>query len=423
MFRGVLNAAWAAAVPLACLIAVPVQGQARSSGPPVRHELEGVPIYRGGTKFRARENAPSRPDPPRATRGRSTSSPASEVRPTAATQETPQEIVVSDASSPAGTYLDEGLPDAAGACPCDDFNACSPESIFDCQQVPWSAGVEFTFLKPHFDSNVAFTTLNGDGATMESFTETNFDYDRELAPRVWIEGLQCSSLGVRAGYWQFDHPARSNLASPPANGFGRLTTPPFGTVDLSTSVPNSTLATASGINAYSIDLETTKSFDAGAWSWLATAGLRYAEVDQQYNAVLRNAAGNIQGTIDYSQMVQGFGPTVSLRTQRPFTPQLALFGFARGAVLAGDGESTLSAVEDQDLDTELITSRTSERDDLLPIGEMQVGLQWTPPCPGIWHPYLHVALEGQVWGGAGNASSSTGNLGFFGFNVALGTDW
>jgi hypothetical protein len=91
--------------------------------------------------------------------------------------------------------------------------------------------------------------------------------------------------------------------------------------------------------------------------------------------------------------------------------------------LFGDSTSRLNAIEDQDLDAQLTTVRTTSRDDLLPVGDVQVGLQWTPASYGVWNPYLHVAMEGQFWGGAGNASSETGNLGFYGFNFALGMDW
>jgi hypothetical protein len=34
-----------------------------------------------------------------------------------------------------------------------------------------------------------------------------------------------------------------------------------------------------------------------------------------------------------------------------------------------------------------------------------------------------VALEGQFWNGAGNASSEVGNLGFWGFNSGFGVNW
>ena len=110
-------------------------------------------------------------------------------------------------------------------------------------------------LRPQFGSNPAIIGLDSDGATFENFTTTSFDYQRQLAPRVWIEALQCNQLGIRAVYWQFDHAAGALSVSPPANGFGRVSTPSFGNVILSTTVPDSSLNTVADLNAYSIDLK------------------------------------------------------------------------------------------------------------------------------------------------------------------------
>ncbi len=81
------------------------------------------------------------------------------------------------------------------------------------------------------------------------------------------------------------------------------------------------------------------------------------------------------------------------------------------------------AVEDEDLANAFTTRRNTSRDDLLPISELQVGLQWMPTTGAIWHPYFHLAFESQLWNGTGNASSEDGNLGFYGLNVAVGLDW
>jgi hypothetical protein len=324
-----------------------------------------------------------------------------------------------DAPLDAGPGLDEDIAYQDG---CSD-GLCGAPLCDSCDGSMISAGVEFTFLKPHFESNLAFSTLQSDGATFENFSDTEFDYETQLAPRVWVEILQMGTLGFRASYWQFDHSSRVATGSPPSNGFGRISPPSFGDVDLSTSTPGSVFTAQSALNAYNIDLEGTKSFDCGLWGWMATGGLRYAESEQSYNGVLVNADGDTQGTVNFRNRIQGIGPTISIRTQRPFTSQLSLFGFARGALLFGDGVSALDSVEDQDLDNQLTTQSLSERDDLLPVGEMQVGFQWTPPTCGAWYPYVHVAMEGQLWNGAGNASSESGNLGFYGLNVALGMDW
>lgn len=291
---------------------------------------------------------------------------------------------------------------------------------------PWnrfSAGVDFTFVKPHFESNPAFTILNSDGSRSDTFTQQELNFSTELAPRVWLEMLQCGSLGLRASWWQFDNAASRASASPPANGFGRIIPPTFGDVDLSTSIPNSTYSAGANLKAYNVDLEGTHSFQSGEWGWLATAGMRYASIEQGYTSRLTSATGVTQGSIDYFHEIRGIGPTMSLRTLRPFTPQLGLFGTARGSLLFGDSTSRLNAIEDQDLDTSLTTQSSTSRDDLLPVADVQVGLQYCPLCSGRLHPYMHFAMEGQVWGGAGNSSSETGSLGFYGFNFAFGFDW
>ncbi len=303
---------------------------------------------------------------------------------------------------------------------CDD-GVCGGSGFLNCTR--WSAGVEFTVLTPHFEQNPAILRRESNNAGLDTLSEQSFDYGTSLAPRVWLETMQGEALGFRLTYWQFDQAADNATQSPPANGFGRIQSPPFGNIDLSATTPGSTLTAGADINAYTLDIEATQCFNTGIWGWLGTAGVRYGEADQSYTTRLTNAAGNAQGRIDYNHRVQGVGPTLSIRTNRPFIRNLSLFGQARGSLLFGDGESTLQAIEDQDLANPLTTNQSNSRDDLLPIGEFQLGVQFTPPCGRVRQPYLHAALEGQVWNGAGSATSEVGNLGFFGFNVAVGFDW
>lgn len=310
--------------------------------------------------------------------------------------------------------------DGAG---CDELASdpgCAHYGMLHCTR--WSAGVEFTFLQPHFETNPAILRQESNNAGLDTLSETEFDYGTPLSPRVWLETMQGDQLGFRLTYWQFDQAAEGITQSPPANGLGRIQPPPFGNIDLSTTTAGSTLSAGADLNAYTIDVEATECFNTGLWGWLGTAGIRYGEVDQGYQARLVNAAANAQGRIDFRHRVQGVGPTMSLRTSRPFLRSLSVFGLARGSLLFGDGELSLSAVEDQDLANPLTTNRSVDRDDLLPIGEIQLGLQYTPFC-GSKQPYIHLAMEGQVWHGAGSASSEDGSLGFFGLNVALGFDW
>lgn len=266
--------------------------------------------------------------------------------------------------------------------------------------------------------------MESDGATTSNFTDSEFDYDLELTPRVWVEVMQASNWGWRAGYWQFDHVPALATTSPPANGFGEITSPPFGDVDISSTIPTDTFSASSSLNLYAIDIEAFKLTHTGGWDLGIAGGVRYASVQQNYFAQLRNDADTLRGEIDFRHELEGVGPTLAIAARRPIIGQLQLACAGRGSLLFGDGTSRLVAQEDADLTTPFTTTRIANRDDLLPVAEARVGLEWINPSrrSGVqW--LLSSALEGQIWGNAGNAASETGDLGFFGFNVGAGLSY
>jgi len=266
------------------------------------------------------------------------------------------------------------------------------------------------------------------GGTFESITETEFDYDLEFSPRVWFGLDFYDGLGWRVTWWEFDHAPAEKTTSPPANGFGEVRNPPFGQtdfgdVDISSTIPGDIFSAASGLEAYTIDIETLKRTSFCSWDLAIGGGIRYANIEQSYSSQLSNNDGLALGQIDYRQSIEGIGPTVSLAASRSLSASLGFFCNARGSILFGDGESLLSAGEDLDQNVPLLTTITTRRDDLLSIGDLQVGFRWQS-CSGRLHrPFLSIALEGQIWNGAGNATSEDGSLGFFGFTSGFGLDW
>ncbi len=285
----------------------------------------------------------------------------------------------------------------------------------------WGVGFEWSLVKPRYSENIAFTTMTGDGANNSTFTDTEFDYDLKLAPRVWIEAAVNDNWSWRFGYWQFDHAPGTASASPNANGFGEITHPSFGDVDISSTIPTDTFTASSHLNAYTIDLEALKQARLSGWHLGVGGGVRYASVEQSYLAQLRNTGNVLRGQIDFSHQLEGFGPTIFLSAQRPLARDVKLVCAARGSLLYGDGSSRMVAGEDLELTNPFTTTRLTNRDDLLPIGEARVGLEWlTPNKRRGWQWMLSTALEGQFWGSAGNAASETADLGFFGFNVGAG---
>jgi hypothetical protein len=310
------------------------------------------------------------------------------------------------------------------ACGCDDYCCdCDDDCCTSCLPIgsscglSWGAGFEWTLVKPRYSENVAYTTLVGDGNNNDAFTDTEFDYDLELSPRVWIEAGLNDNWSWRVTWWQFDHTPGALATSPIAN-FGEITHPDFGDVDISTTIETDTFFAASRLNAYTIDLEGIKKAQVGDWHLGVGGGVRYASVEQGYNARLQNDQGDVIGQIDFDHKLEGAGPTMLLSVRRPCWRRVRIAAAARGSLLFGDGTSRLFSSEDT---TPSTTLRVRGRDDLLPIGEARVGLEWTSPKKrGGGQFLISTATEGQVWGNAGNAANETADLGFYGFTIGAG---
>jgi hypothetical protein len=310
---------------------------------------------------------------------------------------------------------------------CDEFClpdcGCSPDLAEVGPVLPFYAGFEAVIVKPRFSDNVALTVMEADGASFESFSERQFQYDLEFSPRVYAGWQYSQELGLRATWWQFGQVTSAVTASPPANGFGRIDPPSFGDIDISTVIPSDNFRATSDLDVYTIDLELTKQTQFLAWDLGVGFGIRYAQVEQSYTAELRDDDEVLRGRIHFRHRLEGFGPTVQLNAYRPIASDAGFFCLARGSVLFGDAQSRLEAGEDLDLGNPFRTTQTGVRDDLLSIAEVQVGFRWQSLAKRPYQPFLTVAMEGQVWNGPGSAATDQGSLGFFGFNTGMGVNW
>lgn len=322
------------------------------------------------------------------------------------------------------------LPSYEVSCPCggdscDDCVDCGSmcDPCIPCLR--WTAGFEATFVQPRFDENVGLDVMQTPSTGLETLSEREFDYDFEFAPRVFVGAGFEDGVGLRAMWWQFDHDANPLREQPPANGQGLVSPPAFGDVDVSSNVATDVFTAATGMNAYTIDVEATKEGQFSAWRLGMAAGVRFASVDQSYLTELRNAGDVLRGRIEYRHRNQGFGPTLSLNSSLPLLPRVDLFAAGRGSLLFGEATSRTVAGEDLDLTTPLTTVRDTKRDDLLPTAELQLGLRWNGDrwAGQAWRPYASLAMESQYWNGVGNAVSETGNLGFFGLAACGGVVW
>ena len=326
------------------------------------------------------------------------------------------EIIIPDGDWQGGNYGWEG-----GGC--SGGMGCGTTQNRGNSDSQFLAGFDATFLQPRFSSNPAFTITESDGVAFDSITQRDFGYDLQFAPRIWAAYTASDGGGLRAQYWQLDHSAPGESASPPANGFGSIALPVFAGIGLTTTIPSDVVAASSSVNAYVIDLEATQRLTMKNWRADFTYGVRYGSVEQTYGATVRDGGGTLINQIDFSHQFQGAGPTVSLFVSRQVVGTLEVFGMARGSLLFGEGKSNLRIGEDLDLQNPFTTTQVTKSDDLLPIGELQVGLSYTCDRWEIFHPFLRAALEGQVWHGAGSATSLDGDLGFIGFTAGAGVNF
>ena len=304
---------------------------------------------------------------------------------------------------PEEPYFDEGCPT------CHSADACC------CDMGRLSAGYAFVLVQPHLEDDLAFTNTVADTG-FSATSDTTFDNEMELSPRVWLEYGRMNGLGVKVTYWQFDHSSPDRSATPAATGFETITTPTFGDFELTTAIPGEQISAASDIDVDSLDFEGTKWTQFECWRLGTTGGLRYASVAQGYQAALRDANGGFVGAIHSRHRFDGLGPTFSIEGRRPFGC-LTFYSMARGSLLFGNGKFGFTAVDN----LAATTLRTSlERNDVLTVAEIGVGIEWRRQCCNGNMFFCRTALEGQVWQGAGSATSEDGDLGFFGLNVALG---
>lgn len=289
-----------------------------------------------------------------------------------------------------------------------DSECCVPNSRL-------SAGASVTFLQSRFSGNLAFTQSESDNLAFDRINDRSFSYDLDAGYRFWLDWSATPDLDFRVTYWQFDQRSDEISASPAANGLGLITAPRIGLIDLSTDIATDVFRASQSIDAHTIDLEVRKHIDFGCWQLTGTSGLRIASLTQDYSGTLVNVAGATRGNLNTSNQLDGIGPSVGLELFAPVTYGVRLFGNGRAAVLFGQHDLTVSAIENANTANAFTTQRLFEQDGLAPTFDTQLGLEYT----GRDRPLrLRLGFEGQAWQGVGSStaldSSNVGFVGLFG---------
>ena len=316
-------------------------------------------------------------------------------------------------AEPGGVYGNCG-PCASGCCePC-----CPPV------QTGWYAGLELLFLKPHFDNGTAFlSSQNGGVAERSNAVSHEFDYDYELAPRIYLGYTTDCGLGFRTRYFQFDHESSTPSVTVPAAG--DIETPaiqPYlgsGEHFFMDNGAATTYRAGSSLELQTWDLEATSQLTFCRSLVTVGCGMRYLLIEQRYRVDAIHNNGHIQESLFNEHDFEGIGPTFAVELLRPFSccSCLSMYCNVRGSALYGESNQEFRKVDGA-------TGATTETyvrggsDNSIYVGEIAMGLQYDH-C----NFFGRAGFEGQYWHSAGGPTTTDTDIGLFGLVLTLGLNY
>jgi hypothetical protein len=187
-------------------------------------------------------------------------------------------------------------------------------------------GAEYRFIRASFSEAVAFASVN-DAITGGGFVrdvrarELSFDYDSSMRFYLGMHLGECQD--VRFSYWNFDTDV--NVAG--TAGLGQTLVDPFGNLALTGSSINTNASL--NLNVYDLEYLQRLTFGGQHVQFQYSAGLRFADVDQNYNSTIRNGVGTVLSTGNFDASFFGVGPQLAIQG-RTFHYDRRLSFFAKG---------------------------------------------------------------------------------------------
>ncbi len=309
----------------------------------------------------------------------------------------------------------------------------------------WLAGASVYYLVPKWSSNPAYSTVNNNPNTnVTTGAEQDFTMNGQFAPLVYLGYMSDYGIGIRARWWQFTESSSTTVSQPATTANPPPTSTVFSDYPLglgfgspvATNYSNS-MEFDNSLTIDVADLELIMDARAGGWSLLFGAGLRYAHINQNYNASWASSPWPaIPGQDTYITTVQsghnfdGIGPLVSLEGRYALgNSGFAILANARGALLFGNGTQSVlyDSVDTLGQVPPSPIQRSQPTGGVVPMAELEVGAEWSHTF-GLVRLSVQGALVGQAWLFARNTSdqdfslggSSVGTqdpLGLFGFRL------
>jgi hypothetical protein len=285
---------------------------------------------------------------------------------------------------------DPGIVPAAGpAC-----GLCSvPQG--PCCEGRWIFGADYLYVRPHFSNGTAYA-YGSDSESQLNVSAQDFDFQYSSSFRVFTGyHFDGTDTELRFTYTRLTGHSESDAGNFGANQFA---VDPFGDIagtavilnpdsardgqTISDRVINGQTAGAGdhiaatsdvAVNLFDLDLIKPILWVCGGCEFRYSAGVRFAQVSQDYQSVTSVNGIFFNGGV-FTAQFNGAGPRLGLQAERYFgrCRQFSLFANAAGSLLVGESDMRFVQFSGINAAQETDTVR------VLPVAEAEIGTAWSP---------------------------------------------
>lgn len=282
------------------------------------------------------------------------------------------------------------------------------------------AGATLLFAKPHFKESFQVSRVDNANGLM---TLEPFNYDYDLSPRIWFGLENRQGTGVRFSYWTFDEQSPQRVLT--ADGtqiWGAHVVNTMFPANIFAGIPGSQMTVNDYLETNTFNLLGTFGMNLGGTQVKGGAGLRYAKLEQGFDALVTTPIPNFFNRLTWTREFEGVGPTLAFDFRKPLgRTRLAAVATGGGALLFGSKTLDRTVINDQ-TPVPGVAPRLQlpDADEVVGIGELGTGLEWRADFADGRYLSLRGLYEGQLWAEAG--APTLGFLGFegFGFQLEIG---
>ncbi|MCZ2344416.1 MAG: hypothetical protein LC104_21865 [Bacteroidales bacterium] len=326
-------------------------------------------------------------------------------------------------------------------------NAQAPAENLEQRSSGWTAGTGLYVVQPYFQNNPAYTiftqqtldtTLDARNPQTLTLSETarrvDVRHTMSAAPLVWLGYENDNGLGIRVRAWGFQQGTSQTAVLSPFAGAFNVSTANGQSVIVASGLLNTvSSATPLGLQAFGdtlsirygpettaftvttklalcvIDLEATQRFQSDDWGFLCSGGVRYANLDQSYNAYDAQSGSPLElRTLQSTYRFQGGGPTAAFELRRTLGSRgFSAYGLCRGSIVFGEAEQNATFFGAQLRNDDPNPQSASEsRNRGIPILDLETGVEYRCPL-GNTSFFGQLGFVGQQWFNAGSSSRST----------------